>query len=70
MDIRDVFYEKTYNFEKLLELINDTIKSKKLTKRKIALDLNLYPQNFSNFLKGKSPLSIEKTKTLLDYLGL
>lgn len=70
MEIKEILYEKTYNRMPFIDKINDTIRSKNLVQRKIAIDLGFYPQNLNAFLKGKIAMSTEKIKKLTDYIGM
>ncbi len=70
MEIKDILYEKTYNRIGFIERINDTMRTKNMIQRQVAIDLGFYPQNLNAFLKGKMAMSTEKIKKLTDYIGM
>jgi len=52
------------------ETILLTLKSQGVSQRRCALDCEILPQNFNNFLRGKRPLPLEKLEKVMEYLKI
>jgi transcriptional regulator with XRE-family HTH domain len=52
------------------EAITTALKNQGVSQRRCAIDCDITPQTFNNFLKGHRPMPLDKLERVIEYLKI